>query len=226
MEGQSARRSWETDTQVRRRRRTWIWYVGFALVVLAGLGLAAVASLFLYWRSLVQTYTTTTPEPLPAVRGTEMDRTALLARWSLFYENVRQGVPTPPFEIGADEINLLLAADPQMRDRLRIELTNGSVFGRFTFPLAQSGQQELANRHLNGRARLHLDFTDGWLTLTVAEMEANGRPIPKWLLRRLQRENLLRDLDRQPEMLEFLRQLAAIEVVGDRLILRPAVTEP
>jgi len=57
-------------------------------------------------------------------------------------------------------------------------------------------------------------------------MEANGRPIPNWLLRRLQRENLLRDVDRQPEMLEFLRQLAAIEVVGDRLILRPVVAEP
>lgn len=226
MEDQSARHSWEMDTQVRRRRRTWIWYLGFALVAVAGLGLAAVAGLFLYWRSLVHTYTTTTPEPLPAVRGTELDRAAFLVRWSLFYENVRQGVPTPPFEMGADEINLLLAADPQMRDRLRIELTNGSVFGRFTFPLAQSGQQELANRHLNGRARLHLDFTDGWLTLTVAEMEANGRPIPKWLLHRLQRENLLRDLDRQPELLEFLRQLAAIEVVGDRLILWPAVTEP
>lgn len=226
MENQSAGHPRGMDTQVRRRRRTWLWYAGLALVALAGLGLAAVTALFLYWRSLVQTYTTPTPEPLPAVRGTEMDRTALVVRWSLFFENVRQGVPTPPFEITADEINLLLAADPQVGDRLRIELTNGSVFGRFTFPLAQSGKRELAHRHLNGRARLQLDLTDGWLTVTVAEMEANGRPIPNWLLRRLQRENLLRDVDRQPEMLEFLRQLAAIEVVGDRLILRPVVAEP
>ncbi|MGA4644353.1 hypothetical protein [Limisphaera sp. 4302-co] len=203
------------------RRRSWLWYTGVVLACVALLGLCGVAGLVWYWRTLIRTYTTPAPVELPAARDSELDRTALLIRWQTFYEGVRQGRLVPPFELTADEINLLITGNPELRDRLRVGITNGMIYGRFSFPLGRADQKDFQGRFLNGEARLRIHFADGWLTVQVAEMEANGKPIPNWLLRRIGRENLARDLDRNPEAIEFLQQLEAVEVVGDRLVLRP-----
>ncbi|NGO38351.1 hypothetical protein G4L39_02930 [Limisphaera ngatamarikiensis] len=209
-----------------RRRRSWLWYLGVGLVVVALLGLAGVAGLGWYWWSLVRNYTGTAPVELPAASDSELDRTALWIRWQTFYESVRQGRPVPPFELTADELNLLITGNPDLRDHLRVEITNGALYGRFSFPLGREGQRGLTGRFLNGRARIQIQFSDGWLSLNVEEMEANGRPIPRWILRRLSRENLARDLDRNSEAVEFLHQLEAVEIVGDRLVLRPLPPSP
>ncbi len=226
MQADAAGGGWDTHRQVRRKRRTLLWYIGLVLIGLALLGLTGVTALFLYWRSLIHTYTVTTPVPLAEVRGSDLERSALLMRWALFYETVRQGLPADPIEFTADELNLLIAGNPEMEERLRVELTNGNLYARFHLSLGESGRKELQGRYLHGKARLQVDLSDGWLTVTVAEAEANGRPIPNWMLRRIQQENLARDLDRNAEVQEFLRQLAAIEVSGDRLILRPIAAEP
>lgn len=206
------------------RRRSWLWYTGVTLVGLALALISVLAGLSLYWRSLVRSYTDIVAAPLPEARDSDLERNALWVRWALFYETVRQGRPAEPFAITADEINLLITGNPELRDRLRIQITNGTVYAHFSFPLGQEGQRSLHGRYLNGRARLQVNFSDGWLTLHVAEMEAQQKPIPRWILKRLQRMNLARDLDRNPDALEFLQQLEAIEASGDRLVLRPVVS--
>lgn len=211
----------QTPCNQPRRKRRWWFYVGISLGALALLAVAVVVGLVMYWHSLVRNYSSTEPQPLPMVEGGESDLVAFQARWSAFVEAVAQGIARDSFQASATELNLLIAQNPDMKDRVRVVITNNQVLGRFTFPLDQAKQRDLKGRHLNGLARLNLDFQDGWLTVNVAELQANGKPIPRWILKKVQRENLAKDLDKNHEATAFLHSLESVAVEDDLIVLRP-----
>jgi hypothetical protein len=204
-----------------RRNRRWWFYLGISLGVLALLGIVAVAGIVMYWRSLIQDYTTTEPQPLPVVQQSDVDFTAFYTRWTTFYEAVGEGTAAQNFQATAGDLNRLIARNADLKDRVRVIITNNQVFGQFTFPLDKAKQRELHGRHINGLVRLNLNFEDGWLTVGVAELHANGKPIPRWILKKVQRENLAKDLDKNPEATAFLHQLEAIAVEDDQIVLKP-----
>lgn len=205
-----------------RPRRRWWLYLAVVLGGLALLAVVAVAALLTYWHSLVRTYTALEAAPLPAITGSDQDLTALLVRWAAFQDAVAGGTATEPFRASAADLNLLIGQNPDLRDRVRLVITNNQVLGQFSFSLAQVQQPELRNRFVNGLARLELDFRDGWLTVSVAELSANGRPVPWWVMKKVRQENLVKDLDKNPDTVEFLHRLAAIVVEDDHIVLKPA----
>ena len=207
---------------VDRPKRRWWLYVAVVLGGLALLAVALVAALLTYWHSLVRTYTTLEAAPLPAITGSDQDLTAFLVRWAAFQDAVVGGTATEPFRASAADLNLLIGQNPDLRDRVRLVITNNQLLGQFSFALAQVQQPELRNRFVNGLARLELDFREGWLTVSVAELSANGRLVPWWVMKRVRQENLVKDLDKNPDTVEFLHRLAAIEVEDDHIVLKPA----
>lgn len=204
----------------RRKRRWWV-YLGAGLGVLILLAVVAVAGIVMYWHSLIRNYTAAEPQPLPAIKENDADLTAFHTRWTAFQEEVANGSSTEPFQASAAELNLLIAQNPDLKDRVRLIITNNQVFGQFSFPLDQANDRKLHGRHLNGRAQLNLAFQDGWLTVSVAELKANGKPIPRWILKKVQQQNLASYLDNNLDAIEFLHQLDAIEVEDDQIVLKP-----
>ncbi len=205
----------------RRPKRRWWIYLAVGLGATFVIGVVIVTGIVIYWRSLVRDYTTTQSQPLSVVKVTDADLAAFHARWLPFQEAVVNGTAAKPFEASAADLNLLIAQNAGLKDRLRVIITNNQVFGQFTFPLDQTKQPALKGRYLNGLARLNFDLQDGWLTVNVAELQANGKPVPRWILKKVQKENLAKGLDKSQEAVTFIQQLDAIEVEDDLIVLKP-----
>jgi len=205
---------------VRRKRRWWFRVlVGLGcLVVLAIVGLVLLVG---YWQSLIRNYTATRPESLPQVANVAEATQELQARWKVFWDAVLDGKARTPFTLSAADLNVFIANIPELKDRLRLAITNNQILGRFSTPLDQAKQKELKGRFINGTARLHLSFDDGWLTAQVLDLKANGKLVPGWVQKKVQKENLLKDLDRNPEVVTFLQNLRNVEVMDGGVILTP-----
>jgi len=204
----------------RRKRRWWV----YALAGLAGLVAVVVVAVLLilgYGRSLVRHYTATAPRTFPVVEANRDRQKALQSSWEEFVKSLQAGQRPPPFKISADDINQFLAGNRGMGRHVHFVITNNELLAEFSLPLGQSGQPFLKDRYLNGVARVNLHFADGWLTVGLGRVEANGKPIPDFLLRRLQRENFVKALDRNPELVNAMHELESVEIRDGFIVLTP-----
>jgi hypothetical protein len=204
----------------RKKRRWWV----YVLVAVAGLLLTAIVAVVLilgYAKSLVNNYTTTTATPLVKTPFDPERMKELEARWVEFDRTLKSGQKPPPFVIAADDINLALSKNKGMRDHVHFVITNNQVLAEFSTPLDQTGRKELKGRYLNGVAKVNLAFQDGWLTVNLGGAEANGKAIPGWLLRRIQKENLLKDLDRNQDVVNLLQEMESVQVKDNHIVLTP-----
>ena len=210
-----------TDPAVTKKRRWW-FYVLLAGAILLVTALTLVLAGTLYWNHLLRTYTDTQPKPLPNVEASPTAQEQLEARWVEFKEAVAGRKAPPPLQLTADDLNVFLTGMAKSTEKIFLRLAGDRLQGQFSLPLNKSGQGKLKGRYLNGVATFAFTFEDGWLTLTVAQVEANGKPIPKWILRQLQKKNFLQDFDHDWETIEFLQKLESIEVKGGAIIFKPA----
>jgi len=204
------------------KRRRWWFYVGVAAGVLVLAVGALVIAVVLYWNSLVATYTSTQPKPLPAIDDSTDAGDRLKAKWAAFANELEAGRPPPPISLSADDLNVFIAESiPQLKDSVRLGIVGERLQGQFCVPLDQTGQRKLKGRYLNGVVTLNLSFQQGWLDLRAAAMEANGKPIPRWILRRIQKQNLLQKLHENFQAAELLQKLESVQVKEDQITLTP-----
>lgn len=208
------------DPPQAHKRRWWRW----AIFCAGGLFLAIVLGVLMvagYWRSMVRNYTATAPAELPEVVESQSELEDLFYRWVDFRKAVQDGTPAKPLRLSADDLNQLLLKNVALKDHLRLMISNSQVFGVFSFPLDKTRRHELKGRYLNGLARLNLEIQDGWVSLRVADMQANGKAMPKWLLKKFQRQNLAKGLEDNIEAAEFLRKLDTVSVDGEEIVFVP-----
>jgi hypothetical protein len=126
-----------------------------------------------------------------------------------------------PFKLTADDLNVVIANIPDLQERLRVVITNNQIVGHFSVPLDKAKQKELQGRFINGSARLNLMFDDGWLSAQVLDLRANDKLVPGWVQKKVQKENILKDLDKNQEVIAFLHKLKSVEVKDGSVILTP-----
>jgi hypothetical protein len=189
-----------------------------ALICLALVGVVLVV---VGLKAAVRNYTSATAKPVPRAQADPQQRKALEARWIELATAVRQRQSPPPFAISADDINLFFAGNKGMGGAVGFVITNGEVRAEFSAPLDKTGRPELKGRYLNGTAKVNINFADGWLTVGLGKVEANGRKIPDWLLKRFQRENWVQQLDKNRDMVNFFQEMDTIRVQGDKVVLTP-----
>jgi hypothetical protein len=205
---------------VRKKRRWWVYaLVGIgSLVVLA---IVAVALLVGYWKSLIRNYTATQPVTLPHSAASPEAIEALKYRWAGFWQAVLDNNARDPFKLSADDLNIVIANIPDLQNRLRLVITNNQILGHFSVPLDKAKQKELQGRFINGTARLNVMFDDGWLSAQVLDLKANGKLVPGWIQKKVQKENILKDLDKNQDAVAFLHKLHNVEVKDECVILTP-----
>ena len=207
---------------VRRKRRWWV-YVLVAFGGLVALAVILVVCAVAYWHSLIKTYTSASARPLPAAEEFGVDAEAVQQRLVEFYTAVTQNGGPEPLKFNAADLNAVVTKDPKLKDHVRMVITNGQVLAEFSFPLAPLKRPELKNRYLNGEVLLGHKFEEGWLDVTVAGVKANGKPIPKWILKQVQKKsgNLAKDIDKNRDVVFFMQKLDSLEVVDDQIIITP-----
>ena len=205
-----------------RKRRLWLWIslagvFGLVLLVAAGVfGLAA------YGNHLIDTYTVTQPQPLPAVEASPAAVARLKAKWKSFVTALGDRQTSPePLKISNEELNLFLTQVPALRDNLRAGMETNRLKGLFSIPLENVKQPKLKGRYLCGEATFTLIFEEGFPTLTLTSVQANGKPLPKWLVSKLGERNWVEALDKDQNAKEVMDCLQNIEVRDGCLVFVP-----
>lgn len=204
-----------------RKKRRWWRYVLLGAGGLVVLGVAVIVLIVSYLNSLVTTYTEAQPKTLARVDASPAAQQQLKTNWVYFQEAVAAGRNTRPFKLSAEDLNVFFINIPQLKDLLRFRIDGGKLLADFSVPLDQTRQKKLKGRHLNGVATFNLKFEYGFLTLSVAELEANGKPVPRWLLGKLKKENFLKDLDHQPDIMEFLQNIDHVDISEGFVVFTP-----
>ncbi len=203
------------------RRRWWVyalWIFGSAF----GLFLIAILSAWLYWKSLVRTYTSTSPKPLPQVEASDEQYAELKERWDSYaLLFIRRREPIPPFELTSEELNVFAGRFGPFRKEAHVEILGKSLRLQFSSPLDRTRNSSLQGRYLNGVATFAPAMTNGHLAIRLTAVEANNKPIPRWLLKRFQSFNWGEALNRRPEFDLAIRALDRIELEPDKIILHP-----
>ena len=209
-----------------KRKLRWWAYVLMGLGGLVLLGLVAVIGVVLYYHSLIKNYTSTQAISYLAAQNVKDTQSQLISRWATFTDRLKNGKSAPAFKLSEDDLNAFLAYNKEARDHVRIAVTNGRVVGYFSMPLDKGNQKkELKGRFLNGEATLNVLFQDGLLTVSIADIKANQKPIPRWLLKivKSRSQNLAKDLDNNADSMMLLQKLDDIKVEGDGLVLTPSL---
>jgi hypothetical protein len=205
-----------------RKKRRWLFWLGISLgglVLLAAAGFVGVVS---YYHSLLSKHTQNHPLALTELDRSEEAQRQVKSKWGQFYKAVLDGDARESLQLSPHDLNLLVAGIPNLGDRFRIEIENDRLQARFSIPLEKPNKPELKGRYLNGVAVLNLKLEeDGFLTLHVAEVRANEKPIPGWLLRALKKKNLLGFFDRNVDYMEFLVGIRGVEVKDGNVVFRP-----
>jgi hypothetical protein len=194
------------------------------LGTLALLAFTLLAAAWIYWLSLIRNFTSDKPTQLPRSVATEERYAELKERWEGYARLfVDRREPIPPFELSADEINVFAARLGPLRDQAFVEIRPPHLRIQFSAPLDRSGNPRLQGRFLNGIATLLPTYVDHQIHLRIVSLDANGKPIPGWILRRLQQTNWGDALNRRPEFDLAFRALERVELGTDRLLLHPAL---
>ncbi|MCC7376527.1 MAG: hypothetical protein IT581_17845 [Verrucomicrobiales bacterium] len=204
-----------------RKRRKWWVYALWGVGALFSLFLILVISAVLYWNHLVKTYTSTTPKTLPTVESAKEKFEALKERWQPFALSFIKAQPVDPFELTDEDLNAFANQFGPMKNQVHLGIMEDRVRAEFSINLDRTGNNSLRGRYLNGVAYLKVEHHNGRISSKVISIDANNRPVPKWLLSRAQGVNFLSALNHRPEFDLAIRGLDHIEMKPGILLLHP-----
>jgi hypothetical protein len=176
------------------------------------------------FKKMLNEYTDSQPMPLPTVQMAPAQIEQVQRRVDGFREAVRTGKSPTALELTSDEINALIANDPEyqaLRGKLYVTLEDDKVKGQVSFPMARLGLPLFRGRYLNGAGTFSVSFQNGLLRVIPKEIQVKGKPLPSVYMQRIQSENLAAQANDNPRSVEALNRLQSIEVKDSKLIIVP-----
>lgn len=215
------------ETSPKRRRGCLFYGCLTGTVCLVAILLALLLGLH-QLKKFIAEYTDPQPMPLPTVQMPPEQLDQLQRRIDAFKDAVRSGRPTAPLELSSDEINALIATDPNLRavkDKLYVMMDDGHLRAQISMPLAQLGLAILKHRYLNGTAAFAVSIQDGNLAVTAQSVHIKGKPLPWIYMDKLRSQNLAANVNNDPHASVALNRLQSIQVKNGKLILVPKPLE-
>ncbi len=212
------------EPEISSRQRGCFFYgclfaVIFTLLAVVGGGIAA----YMGYRYLVNSalpYTDTAPTPLPKVEMPPEQAQELHARVDAFRTTLDSGKPTEPLVLDSDDINVLIADNPDLRDKVHVEIEGDKINGQVSFPLEGFRIPAFKRRYLNGKATLKVSLEDDFLRVTLDALEVKGKPVPASFMDQVRNKNLAEEASRNPKNAEAIRKLESIQVKDGKVILK------
>lgn len=191
--------------------------LGTTLVCLMILGVASFAFYSLYSNQLAK-YTSEAPLELPTSDISDEEVQQVVTRLEDFRTQFDKGEGPQELVITVDEINALIANNPEMRGKVHVTIVEGDLKAEVSIPVDMLPGGK--GRYFNGAARLHVEMEDGVLIMQVVDAEANGEPIPETFMQGFREQNLAKELYKDVEMSKTLKRCEEISIESDRIILK------
>ncbi len=201
-----------------------LFAVILTLLAVVGGGIAT----YMGYRYLVKTalpYTDTVPTPLPKVEMPPERAKELHARVDAFRAALDSGKATEPLVLDSDDLNVLIADNEDLRDKVHVDVEGDKVKGQVSFPLEGLGLPAFKGRYLNGKATLKVSLEDGFLRVTLDALEVKGKPVPATFIDQLRAKNLAEEASRNPENAEAIQKLESIQVEDGKVIIKSRARE-
>jgi len=212
-----------TDSQQKRPRGCLFYVCLAAAISVVMLGVGAFFGLR-YAHSLVNQLTGTQPAPLPTVQLPQAQMFQLHDRVDTFRDGVRDGDPTEPLALSADELNALIETDPSfaaLKNHLYVTIDGSQLGAQISFPAEDLGLVRLRGRYVNATGVFEAALTNGELRITAESLSVRGEPIPRNIMREVAAENLADKFNQDPRAAAGLKKLQAIEVKDGKMIIVP-----
>lgn len=167
-----------------------------------------------FWLSKQFTkFTAEQPAELPSVEFEPEQLAELEARIDTFKKAVDDDTtPEEDLVLTADEINALINNEEELHGKVFIKINDGQVTGDVSIPVK--------DRFLNGSATFNVSLESGVLIVTLAAAEVKGEPVPEKFLDVFSKENLAKDLYKDPKNAEMMRRFERIVIEDDTIVLK------
>lgn len=167
----------------------------------------------------VAKYTSETPAEIPIVEYSEEQVEEIQARIESFKEGVEEGAQQDELILTADEINALIAKDDDLKGRVYITIADDKVAGDVSIPTdAIPGG---AGRYFNASASFNVMLENGVLIVTLASAKVGDELVPAEIVEAMGKENLAKDIYKNPEVAELISKFESLTVQEDVIILKP-----
>ena len=207
-----------------KARRGCLFYGCLTSGILLLVVVIAVLAALSYAKKLLNTYTDTQPMPLPTVQMSSAEMDAVRQRIDTFHQNVRQHREAQPLVLTGDDINALIATDPDLKSlkgKVYVTIETNLLKGQVSVPLTDLGLRAFRGRYLNGTATFNLSLDNSNLTVTVQSIVAKGKPLSGRFMNRLRQQNLAENANTDSRSSMALDQLQSIQVKDGKLIIMP-----
>lgn len=206
------------------RQRGCLFYGCIIAIVLSLLFMIAVGVIaFLLYRwigTMVDEYTATAPRALPTVAMPAEERATLKERVEAFKAAVKERRQTPPLILTSDELNALIEDNPDLRGKVYVAIERDKLKGQVSLPLSEIPSFGLTRgRYLNGEAEFNVRLEDGEPFVTIGYLEVNGKRPSDEFMKGLKGQNLLRNIQTDPETTRTIRGLDSVEVKDGKLVI-------
>lgn len=172
---------------------------------------------------VLTTYTDTKPITLPRVEVSTREAESLQARVKAFQTAFKAGAGVEPLVLTEREINALIATSPdlkQFKDKVYVAIAGDQIKGQISIPLETIGLSKLQGRYLNGAGAFKVTLENGVLIVTLQSLQVKGKEIPEQFLAQIRKENLAKDVYRDPKNAEFIGKLESIVVKDGRIMVK------
>jgi hypothetical protein len=176
------------------------------------------------FKSMLNRYTDTQPMPLPEVSISPAALDQLLRRVEDFRDDLRAGRTPTPLILSADEVNALMANDPELKavkGKFYVLLNGDALKAKVSLPMEDLGLPRFRGRYLNGTGSLGIELHNGILYVYALEFVAKGKPIPTAYMNVIRRQNLAARANDNARASVALNLLQSIEIKDNRLIVTP-----
>lgn len=205
-------------------RRGCLFY-GCLTGIVALLAILVAGLLGLYQlRKMVDRYTDDKPLPLPTVEISSERFNQLQRRVDTFRDDLRAGRKAPSLALSSDEINSLIAKDPQfsgLKGKVYVTLEGQALKAQISLPLQELGLPRLRGRYLNGNGVFSLSLQNGMVDVRAQELSVKGRPLPATYMNAIRNQNLAASANDNPRSSVGLNRLQNLEIQDGELRLTP-----
>lgn len=210
--------------QTTKHRRGWLHYgcIG-GLVLLLVIVIGGLLGLY-YARKMFNDFTDAQPMPLPQVQMSRAEIDQVEQRLEAFRQALRTGKPTVPLTLSADEINALVANNPDfnaLKDKFYVTISGNQLNGQLSMPMESAGLSIFRGRYFNGTGTFSVSLHNGRMRLSALSLIVKGKPVLEVYMDEIRKHNLAESINRQPRAAAALERLQDIRVKDGKLIIVP-----
>jgi len=202
------------------KQRGCFFYGCLALAVAGLLCVAAVAAVYFYVRSVINSYTSTTPVLLEKVEYSKAQMETLKAHLQTFKKALDDGKESAELVLTADDLNALLSQEAQLRGKLFVRVEDDKLKGEISLPLPDVGPLKLKGRYLNGAAVFRVALDASVLDVRLNDVLVQNRPLPAMILRELKGRNLAQEFQTDPRTAADIAKFESLQITNGAVRLR------